>query len=266
MSDEHKRQVDYWVRGAEDAGWTVEREQSLVTGARPDALIRGDVDTGIEVQRYDMTASVAVRRSSRIRRGNVQDVWFTSRTPPPKWSFRVPSVTEAGLPWDVVPPRGSAVAAGLRVIEPVRCSVEYFHRCPETGARRCGKHHPKDEPWRGLTVDDVAGKVPGRQIVGMQFRRNSRSHDVFLVSPASLAMYEEMTGRIAALTLGPVTESAPPTLPAGEVECRNDQPDNSTAIRCYRCRENAVGPGGILCVLCRLDIEASSGYLDSPAS
>jgi hypothetical protein len=260
MSDEHKRQVDYWVRAAEDAGWPVERERALPTGTRPDALIRGDVDTGIEVQRYAMTASAAVTRSRKAQRDNVLDVWFTNRTPAPKWTYRVPSVTEAGLPWDVVPPRGSALAAGLRVIAPVRCSVEHFPRCPETGRRRCGKNHPKDEPWRGLTVDDVAARVPGRQIVPMQFRRNSRSHDVFLVSPASLALYEEMTGRIAALTLGPVAESVPPTLPAGEVECRNDQPDDPAAIRCYRCRENAVGPGGILCPLCRLDIEASSGY------
>jgi hypothetical protein len=261
MSDEHRRQVDYWVRAAQDAGWHAETERTLVTGARPDALIHGDVDTGIEVQRYAMTASAAVRRSSRIRRSNVLDVWFTSRIPAPEWTYRVPTVSEAGLPWDVVPPRGSAVAVGLRAIMPMRCSVENFRRCPETGGRRCGKRHPMERPWRGLTVDDVAAKAPGGQIVPMLFRRNSRSHDVFLVSPASLALYEEMTGRIAALTLGPVTEMVPPTLPAGEVECRNDQPERP-AKACYRCYEKPVGPGGILCTVCKLDIEA--GYPCAP--
>jgi len=59
MSDEHKRQTDYWVRAAQDAGWHAETEQGLPTGTRPDALIRGTVLTGVEVQRSAMTITKA---------------------------------------------------------------------------------------------------------------------------------------------------------------------------------------------------------------
>jgi hypothetical protein len=51
MSDEHKRQAEYWARAAEDAGYRAEAERSLSTGTRPDVLIHGPVETGIEVQR-----------------------------------------------------------------------------------------------------------------------------------------------------------------------------------------------------------------------
>ena len=52
MSDEHKRQAEYWARAGEDAGYRAELERSLGTGTRPDVLIHGPVQTtGIEVQR-----------------------------------------------------------------------------------------------------------------------------------------------------------------------------------------------------------------------
>jgi hypothetical protein len=260
MSDEHKRQADYWARAGVDAGWPVEMERALPTGTRPDVLIHGPVDTGIEVQRYAMTVPAAVRRSHKAQLGNVLDVWFTNRTPAPKWTYKVPSVMENSLPWDVVPRRRTALATGLRSITPVRCSVENFPRCPETGGRQCEKDHPADEPWRGLLIDDVAAQVPAGEIVPMRFRRNSRTSDVFLVSPASLALYEDMTGRKAGFSFGPYDGPLRQSRPAGEVECHNDQPDDPATVRCFRCRENVAGPGGILCLLCRLDIEASDGY------
>jgi hypothetical protein len=261
MSDEHKRQAEYWARAGDDAGWSVELEYTLATGTRPDVMIHGPVDTGVEVQRYEMSAQQAVRRSHKAQQANVLDVWFTSRTPAPKWSYKVPSVTENTLPWDVLPRRRSALATGLRTIVPVRCSLENFHRCPETGRRRCGKSHPFDEPWLGMLVDDVAGQAPAGDIVPMRFRRNSKTSDVFLVSPTSLKLYEDMTGRRAGFSFGPATDGViRQSRPAGEVECRNDQPDDPAAVRCFRCGENAVGPGGVLCPLCLLDIEASNGY------
>jgi hypothetical protein len=94
----------------------------------------------------------------------------------------------------------------------------------------------------------------------MRFRRNSRTSDVFLVSPGSLALYEDMTGRKAGFSFGPDDGALRQSRPAGEVECRNNQLDDPATVRCFRCRENAVGPGGVLCPLCRLDIEASNGY------
>lgn len=142
----------------------------------------------------------------------------------------MPSVSELGLPWDVVPPRRSAVAAGLRIIEAARCTVDNFQRCPDGRARRCGRHHPRDEPWIGLYVHDVAARVPAGQIVPMRFRRNSRSSDVLLVSKSSLELYEEMTGRLAGVVLSPVAEMVPATRPAGEVECRSEQPHRDGVI------------------------------------
>ena len=56
MSDEHKRQAEYWARAAEDAGYRAELECSLDTGTRTDVLIYGSVKTGIEVQCSPITA------------------------------------------------------------------------------------------------------------------------------------------------------------------------------------------------------------------
>jgi hypothetical protein len=74
MSDEHKRQTEYWARAAEDAGWRVELEHALATGTRPDALIHGPVMTGIEVQRSAMTAARAVARTGKAASAGVTDV------------------------------------------------------------------------------------------------------------------------------------------------------------------------------------------------
>jgi hypothetical protein len=263
MSDEHKRQVDYWARAAVSVGWTVELQRSLATGTRPDAVIRGPVDTGIEVQRHEMTARSAVARTDKAGLGNILEVWFTSRTPAPKWAYKVPSVMESTLPWDVTPPPGSAVATGLRTIVPARCSVENFHRCPESGRRQCGRQHPVDRPWHGVLIDEVAAQVPAGEIVPMRFRRTSRTSDVFLVAPASLALYEDMTGREARTFPGVAAGVLRAGRPAGDVECRSDQPVGPAAVRCFRCDENPAGPGGVLCPGCRLDVEASDGYATS---
>jgi hypothetical protein len=259
MSDEHKRQVDYWARAAEQAGWEVELQRKLDTGGRPDALIHGVVSTGVEVQRSGMTASAAMARAAKARQAKVLDVWFSTRTPPPSWAFRVPSVMEADVSWQALPPSRSATANGLRVIGAARCTPENFRRCPDSSSRRCGKFHPKDEPWLHLTVDDVAAQAPAGEIVGMRFYRSRRS-DVFLVSRSSLTLYEELTGQRAALSASPIPETVPPGRPAGAVECQNVQPDRPALRGCSRCGENPAGPGGILCALCRLDIEASDGY------
>ena len=260
MSDEHKRQVEYWARAGQDAGWTVDLEVSLSTGTRPDAVIHGPVETGVEVQRYDMAISAAVSRSRKAMAANVIDIWFSNRTPAPKWTDRVPTVREATFKWDRVPRRRSAIALGLRVIKEARCTVDNFPICPAGRGRRCGKDHPRDEPWRGMLVDDVAAQAPAGEIVPMRFRYTSRENVVMLVPRSSLALYEEMTGAKAGLSYSPTIDSVPPARPAGEVECRNLQLDDPTVVRCYRCRENQVGPGGVLCVLCRLDMEATTDF------
>lgn len=84
MSDEHKRQVDYWARAGEDAGYRVDTEVALPTGTRPDAVIYGPIQTGVEVQRYAMTAQAAIKRSARAQASSVLDVWVHQPNPGPE--------------------------------------------------------------------------------------------------------------------------------------------------------------------------------------
>ena len=88
MSDEHKRQTEYWARAARDAGWDVELEHSLHTGTRPDALIHGPMVTGVEVQRSAMTPGRAVERTAKAVSAGVTDVWFSDWTLPRDASSR----------------------------------------------------------------------------------------------------------------------------------------------------------------------------------
>ena len=92
MSDEHKRQTEYWARAAQDGGYRVELERNLRTGTRPDALIHGPVVTGVEVQRSAMTAASAVIRTRKASLAGVADIWFTGRGSEPSWAWRVPTV------------------------------------------------------------------------------------------------------------------------------------------------------------------------------
>jgi len=237
MSDEHKRQTEYWARAAKDAGWQVDLEHSLSTGTRPDALIHGPVMTGVEVQRYAMTASSAVTRTAKAASANVTDVWYSGQSGSPHWAWRVPTVLprELGIDrpidtemWATMPPRRAVTAAGLRVLRTVKCSVGNIDRCPY-GRNWCGRHHPRPEPWGGLTVDDVAAKMPAGEIVPLRFwgvtMLGSRRRDaVFLVSTRDFAQYEEMTGWSGSVSYLPGDEDRPPRTLNGAAECRNVQP------------------------------------------
>ena len=252
MSDQHKYQTEYWARAAEDAGWRVDLEQSLRTGVRPDALIYGQVLTGVEVQRSALTQARAVTRTQKAFMDGVTDVWFTDRKPEPAWAWRVPTVGENHLQWDRLPKRRSAYATGLRLIRPARCTELNFDRCPG-GGRQCGKPHPLPEPWHGLWVDDVAARFPAGEIVPLRFWRNKRHNDVFLVPPASLALYEEMTGHKAELVYYPKAEDRPPAKPSPAAECQNNQPSASgtPGRACSKCGYWPAGQGGILCPSCK---------------
>ena len=242
MSDEHKRQTEYWARAAQDAGWHVELEHSLGTGTRPDALIYGPVKTGVEVQRSAMTPSRAVVRTGKAAIADVTDVWYSDWTTPPRWAWRVPTVLprELGIdagkedfPWKTLPPRRAVAAAGLRVLRTVKCAVGNIDRCPY-GRNWCGRHHPRPVPWGGLAVDDVAAKFPAGEIVLLRFwgvtMPGSRRRDaVFLVPSADFARYEEMTGWSGKVSFQPETEDRPPHVPSGAVECRNVQPVMASA-------------------------------------
>ncbi len=238
MSDEHKRQTEYWARAATDAGWRVELEHGLRTGTRPDALIHGPVTTGVEVQRSTMTASRAVDRTGKAAGAGVTDLWYYGRAGAPQWAWRVPTVlprelgVDAGrddFAWQSVPPRRAVAAAGLRVLQTLKCTLANFGRCPY-GRNWCGRHHPRPAPWGGLAVDDVAARVPAGDIVPLRFwgitaLPGSRHRDaVFLVSPADFDRYEELTGWSGSVSFRPGDEDRPPREAAGAVDCRNDQP------------------------------------------
>jgi hypothetical protein len=98
MSDEHKRQAEYWCRAATDAGWRADLEHPL-PGTRPDVFIYGTVATGIEVQRTYMSPSRAVARTNKAATAGVTDLWFTTGSIV-KWAWYVPMVLtrELGIP------------------------------------------------------------------------------------------------------------------------------------------------------------------------
>ena len=242
LSDEHKRQAEYWARAAEDAGWRVDLEHSPGAGAGPDALIHGPVLTGVEVRRSEMAASSVVRRTARAADANVTNVWYSGRSGSPGWAWRVPTVLprELGVDrpaddeaavdetWAVMPPRRAVAAAGLRVLRTVKCAVGNIDRCPY-GRNWCGLHHPRPVPWSGLVVDDVAAKMPAGEIVPLRFwgvkMLGSRRRDaVLLVSPADFALYEEMTGWSGSVSYRPEDVTRGPLVLDDAVECRNGQP------------------------------------------
>jgi hypothetical protein len=224
LSDEHKRQAEYWARAAEDAGWRVDLEYSPSASTGPDALIHGPVLTGVEVRRSEMAAASVVRRTAKAAEASVTSVWYSGRSGSPGWAWRVPTVLprELGVDrpaddeaasdetWAAMPPRRAVAAAGLRVLRTVKCAVGNIDRCPY-GRNWCGLHHPRPVPWSGLVVDDVAAKMPAGEIVplrfwGVKMLGNRRRDAILLVSPADFALYEEMTGWSGSVSYRPTRE------------------------------------------------------------
>ena len=200
MSDEHKRQAEYWARAARDCGYDVETEWRLRTGTRPDVFIRGPTPTGVEVQRSELKAAAAVDRTRQAEAAGVRDIWFTDNSARPDWFDRVPSVGQNLIPgydpWrHGTPPRRSVTATNLRRIVPVRCAVGCGYRCTN-GRNFCGRYHPRSRPWAGLAVDDVAAQFPAGEMVAIRLLRPGRAKpgDIAIVPPADQRLYEEMTG------------------------------------------------------------------------
>jgi hypothetical protein len=138
-------------------------------------------------------------------------------------------VQETALGWARLPPRGAATATGLRTIEPARCTLVNFDRCPASGGRQCGAYHPIARAV-SLTIDDVAARYPAGDLVALRVsqivRRSFRTYrqdDVFIVPSASQALYEDLTGTRVRLTFRPQAEERPPKRPAGPHECQNTQ-------------------------------------------
>lgn len=236
MSDEHKRQAEYWVRAAEDAGWSAETEHSLPTGTRPDVLIRGTVLTGIEIQRSAMTRVSAVKRTIKAAKAGVSDVWFTDRENYPDWAFRVPTVGQQPYAWRYLPPRRAILANGFREFTAIRCTAGNLPRCLN-GYGWCGRYHPQAEP-RVVPIDEIASRFPAGDIVALRIGAMSGlKGGVYLFSAESAALYAELTGKSAALAFDVYREDRPRLYDVGRLECQSIQAALSTAAdpRCGCC-------------------------------
>ncbi|MFD2422757.1 hypothetical protein, partial [Amycolatopsis pigmentata] len=204
-SDEHRRQKDYWQRAAEDAGYQASQELRTGNGTILDVAIEGPRRTGIEVQHSALDTRLAKSRSTRSFRAGWLPVWFLDSDHTPQWFHSVPAVNcNVQLPWSTtLPPRRSATALGPSKFVAQVCTATTFGTCPANSRGRpkrpCGKHHPKREPWYGLTVDDVAALIPAEEIVPMRDLQGN----VHLIDHDNLALYKKLTGFHA--TYGPTT-------------------------------------------------------------
>ena len=247
MSDEHKRQAEYWARAGQAAGYSTETEWRLNTGTRPDVLIRGPVMTGVEVQRSYIRRSSAVARTRKAERAGVKDVWFTDNSARAAWYGRVPSVgqnLEPGQPdpWrDRVPPARAVTATGLRNIVAVKCTVANGHRCLR-GRNFCGEYHPRATAWIGLSVDDVAEQFPAGEMLAIRLSGTLRKPgDIAIVSAADKALYEEMTGIPATPIFDTLAEEISPRVGA-PADCQNTQPRAAATL------SQPVRPHTALCI------------------
>lgn len=261
-SDEHRRQKDYWQRAAEDAGYPVTQELRTGNGTVLDVAIIGPRRTGIEVQHSALETRLAKSRTTRSFRAGWLPVWFLDSDHTPPWFHTVPAVnSNARLPWDTsMPPRRSATALGPSKFVAKVCTALNFGKCPmstrKQARRPCGQRHPAREPWFGLTVDDVAAMIPAEQIVPMRDLRGN----VHLVDPVDLALYHELTGHDGAFA--PNNSAQRSRRAASSTPCLNHATEQEAPL-CYKCSHAPAGPGGVLCLACRLAIEnrpASSYY------
>ena len=201
-SDGHRRQKYYWAQAAEANGLQADIEVSVrspksgrVYGKLDVAITGGPVPTDIEVQRSKIDPSTVKGRTTKYRNCGYMVAWFNDWGQRPKWLYDVPSIGCTAIPWDLEMPKPRTVyATGLGLIEAIKCVVGAFNRCPGGHSRPCGKPHPKQSPWGGLKIEDVAGLIPAGEIIPMI----DRSGQVILVSRASFALYQELTNGLGA--------------------------------------------------------------------
>jgi hypothetical protein len=259
-SVEHRRQKDYWQRAAEDAGYPVTQEHRTGRGTILDVAIDGPHRTGIEVQHSAIEPTLVKSRTTKSFSAGWLPVWFldSDRTPP--WYTQVPALGCNKLTWKSLPPARAATATGPRRMIPTRCALGTWDYCPTRGRHRnkrtrpprvCGLMHPNPEPWRGLTVDDVAEQLPAGELVAMR----DLLGDVRLISSADLELFQEMTGQTGEYQPGrPVKargHAAPHT-----TTCLNAEHSQTAAKPCAKCGVRPRGPGGVMCAACLLMLES----------
>ena len=268
-SDEHRRQKDYWQRAAEDAGYRATQEFRTSAGTILDVAIDGPRRTGVEVQHSALATRLATSRTTKSFRAGWLPIWFLDSDQTPPWFHKVPTLGCNRLPWSSTPPRRSATALGPSKFVAKRCTVLNFGSCPASSRKRpkrpCGRHHPQREPWRGLTVDDVAAMIPAEEIVPMRDMHG----DVHLVAPENLKLFREISG------LGgeyiPGSSRTRGSSARASFICLNPAHESVTALpekHCSKCGSAPAGPGGILCAVCREIIQnrPTSFYYRMPSN
>lgn len=227
-SDEHRRQKDYWTRAAEHAGFEVSQEFRTGRGTILDVAIHGPRNTGVEVQHSGIAVAQAKSRTTRSFNAGWLPVWFLDSDRQPVWMHHVPAV-RSNIGWQDLPPRHSATAIGPSRFTPVKCRPGTFDRCPEGRKRPCGEWHPHRQPWKGLTVDDVAAMVPTRRILPIRDLRGG----VHLAAPEDLDLFRELTGRSGEYVPGQRNRGGPATR---RTRCRYPAHDDSPVFKyCGSC-------------------------------
>jgi hypothetical protein len=220
VSDEHKRQVEYIHDAGKAAGFDVRTEVKLPTNVRPDAVIYGPRQIGIEVQRSRLTPAAAKGRTTKAHRAGVESLWFSDRpSNPPSWFEMVPSVAMMEFAWDTLPKARSVTVTSVKRIVSRRCQEIYNGQCPE---RRygCNRQHPTHEPRREVLVDDVAEWAPRGVLVPMVFRPFKGGEQVLIVASGDKSLYEAMVGHSADLAFP--QQERPAVQQAERIDCTAD--------------------------------------------
>lgn len=164
---------------------------------------------GIEVQRSALKKAAAVDRTARtIGAGLTSVTWFTDRDGHPPWLGHVPSYrsTLSLDRWKEMPALGTAAAAGLRMIEAVRCGTRTI--CPHQRSGSCGRFIAWPVAWNGLYVDNVVEGLAAGHIRPVRLGKQ-----VQLLSTASIGLYEELTGTRLSYSAGPAKIALPSSDP-----------------------------------------------------
>jgi hypothetical protein len=179
----HRRQKEYWVRGAEAAGLRAAVEWPVRGGRLDVAITGGAVDTDVEIQRSEITQALARRRTTLYFRAGFLPVWFNDGGERPLWLREVPALGCVKVPWNEQLPRPRAVTAtGLTSIEAVRCEVGAFGRgchgqrwqgtwqVPTTAAITRARARLGPEPLRAL-FDTVCRPMAAEATAGAFYRQ-----------------------------------------------------------------------------------------------
>jgi hypothetical protein len=264
MTDEHKREAEYHARAAERAGHVADFEVVTAGHTRVDVVVDGRV--GFEIQRSALGRAAAVDRTARsVKAGLGTVAWFTDRSTSPAWTGHVPAYRTL-VPvsvWQALPLPGTVTAAGLQVVEAVRCGTRgpCLHR-----QRGCARFVPAVGAWGGLRVDDVVTGLAEDAIKPVRIGKHVR-----LMSAGSVALYEELTGN--RLQYDPGRPRGQALAPSARQECdRTPQPEMIAPAMlalapepipelvprsepgpqkpCIRCQDSPCLPDRALCARC----------------